>query len=191
MNLDVNEIIKYASTKWNFINFYPGLVGGHCIGVDPYYLSYIAKKNKINPKLIISGRKINDKMYLQVIKRVSDICLKQKINISKSNVLIMGFAFKENCSDIRNTQVIKIFDYYKKYSKKVDVYDPLIESTKEIKNRINIVKDPKNKYYNIVLVLVPHNKILSLTSKYFNKITKSNNIIFDLKNAFKRNYFSL
>ncbi len=191
MNLNINDIIEYASTKWNFIKFYPGLVGGHCIGVDPYYLSHIAKKNKIDPKLIISGRKINDKMYMQVIKRVSNICSNQKINLTKSNVLIMGFAFKENCSDIRNTQVIKIFDYYKKYSKKVEIYDPLIKITKEIKNRINIVKKPKLKHYNIVLVLVPHKKILSLSSKYINKITKSKNIIFDLKNAFKRNYFSL
>lgn len=191
MNLNVNEIIKYASTKWNFLKFYPGLVGGHCIGVDPYYLAHIAKKNKIDPRLIISGRKINDKMYLQVIKRVSDICLSQNIKISKSNVLLMGYAFKENCSDIRNTQIIKIFDYYKKYAQKVEIYDPLIKSTKEIKSRIEIIKKPKQKYYSVVLVLVPHKQILALTSKYIDKITKPRSIIFDLKNAFKRNYFSL
>lgn len=191
MNLNINEIIKYASTKWNFLEFYPGLVGGHCIGVDPYYLSYVAKKNKIDPKLIISGRKTNDKMYLQVIKRVSDICLSQNIKLSKSNILLMGYAFKENCSDIRNTQVIKIFDYYKRYAKKVEIYDPLVKSTKDVRKRIEIIKKPKQKYYSIVLVLVPHKQILSLSSKYINQITKPKSIIFDLKNAFKRNYFSL
>jgi UDP-N-acetyl-D-glucosamine/UDP-N-acetyl-D-galactosamine dehydrogenase len=191
MDLDINEIIKYASTKWNFIKFYPGLVGGHCIGVDPYYLSYIAKKNNIDPKLIISGRKINDNMYLHIIKRISNICLKKNINISKSNVLIMGYAFKENCSDIRNTQVKKIHEYYKKKSKNVEIYDPLINNDKDLINKLTIIKKPKKNFYKIIIVCVPHKKILSLSSNYIKQLQKSNSIVFDLKNSFNRNYFSI
>ena len=191
MGINTHDVLEAAGTKWNFLPFKPGLVGGHCIGVDPYYLAQKAQEHGYHPEIILAGRRLNDGMGNYVAAEVVKCMIKKDININCSNTLVLGITFKENCSDIRNTQIIKIFDYYKKYAQKVEIYDPLIKSTKEIKSKIKIIKKPKQKYYSIVLVLVPHKKILDLTSKYIDKITKPRSIIFDLKNAFKRNYFSL
>ena len=192
MDLDIHQIIKYASTKWNFLKFHPGLVGGHCIGVDPYYLSYIAKKNKIDPKLIISGRKINDSMFLEIIKRINYLCNFKKINIKKSNILLMGYTFKENCSDTRNTQVKKIYEYYLKNSKKVEIYDPIVNEPQNVKKKLGIINKPKKRYYDIIILCVPHKKILKHSQNYINNLLKKNSIVLDFKNSFNRkNYFSI
>jgi len=192
MNLDVNEIIKYAATKWNFIKFDPGLVGGHCIGVDPYYLSYAATLNKINPKLIISGRNINDNMYKHLINRVNSIAKTLDIDVFKSKILIMGYTFKENCADIRNTQVDKIYKYYLKKSKKIQVYDPVLSEDVFETNKINYVNFPTKKYYDIILVIVPHDQILKLGPIKINSFLKKKSFVFDLKNSLKsKSYYNI
>ena len=192
MDLDIHQIIKYASTKWNFLKFQPGLVGGHCIGVDPYYLSYIAKKNKIDPKLIISGRKINDSMFLEIIRRINYLCNIKKINIKKSNILLMGYTFKENCSDTRNTQVKKIYEYYVKNSKKVEIYDPIVNESLNVKKKLGIINKPKKRYYDIIIITVPNKKILKHYQNYINSLLKKNSIVLDFKKSFNRKkYFSI
>ncbi len=135
------EVIKAASSKWNFLKFEPGLVGGHCINVDPYYMAYIAKKNHINTKIILAGRSTNDNISILIVKTLLKKMNEKKINIKKSKVLILGFSFKENVSDHRNTQVIKIYNELKKKISKIDIYDPHC-SIKEVKkkNKINLEK---------------------------------------------------
>ena len=129
LKIDTKKVIRAASTKWNFHPFHAGLVGGHCVGVDPYYLTYKSKKVGINPKVILSGRIINDKMGKYVFSQIKKISSKKKIKIKKSKVLILGFAFKENCEDIRNTKVIDIVNSFKIYNSKIDIYDPLVEKS--------------------------------------------------------------
>ena len=192
MNLDTYEIIKYASTKWNFLKFTPGLVGGHCIGVDPYYLSYIAKKNGINPELIVSGRKINDGMYKNVLKRINKLINSHQLNKKNISILIMGYTFKENCSDVRNTQVKNIYDHYIKKSFKVDIYDPFLDIDILDNKKLNFVKKPKINFYNVIIVTVPHEKILKMSLKKINSFRKKKSFVFDLKSSFNRSeYYTL
>ena len=145
-----------ASTKWNFHKYYPGLVGGHCIGVDPYYLTYKSKKIGINPRVILSGRKTNDFMSKYFASNIK-MLLNRRIKKNKFNILIMGFAFKENVSDIRNT---KVFDLYKQLKSKkyfVDIYDPIVDS-KEVKNfyNLNLVDKPNYKKYDSIIFTLSH-----------------------------------
>mgnify|MGYP000253474878 CR=1 FL=1 len=139
LNLDTNEILDAASTKWNFSPFRPGLVGGHCIGVDPYYLTYQSLKFGYIPKIILSGRQLNDKMHINISKIIINYLKTNKI-INK-NILVMGFSFKSNINDCRNTRVVNLINYFLKRGFKVDLYDPLIE-TKIIKDqfKINLIK---------------------------------------------------
>ena len=127
MNLDVNQILAAAETKWNFLPFKPGLVGGHCIGVDPYYLTYISKKNKYSPKIILAGRSVNDGMSDHLVKNFLSNLKKMKINIINSNILILGCTFKENCTDTRNSKVFEIYKKINKYKCNIDIFDPLAD----------------------------------------------------------------
>ena len=190
MGLDVNEIINTASTKWNFAKYYPGLVGGHCIGVDPYYLSYLSKKNKIKPKMILSGRKINDEMYKYVLNLVKKNAKLKRINITNSSILIMGYSFKENCSDTRNTQVEKIFNFFDKVSPITHIYDPLV-NIEDLPARVkkSFIKTPRSKYYDLIIIPVPHKIFINKKSKFITKLLKKNSIVFDLKSAFKNKKF--
>ena len=137
LNIDSNSVFEAASTKWNFLPFKPGLVGGHCIGVDPYYLAYKAKKVGINPQMILSGRKINDGMAFYVVEQVTKAMSHESIKILNSNVLVMGITFKENCPDIRNTKVIDLIQGLKNLNINVDVIDPLADKN-EVKKHYNI-----------------------------------------------------
>jgi len=185
LNLNTNEIIKAASTKWNFLNFKPGLVGGHCIGIDPYYLTYIAKKAGYSPEIILSGRKVNDNMGYEIIKRILKILNKNKKYIKNSKVLLMGFSFKENCNDTRNTKVFDMYKNLKSKSAKVDIYDPLIDSISVNRNYdINLTKKPKYNYYDVIIIAVSHNIFLKCGLKKIKKYGKSNALIFDVKNSF-------
>ena len=185
LNLDTNEIIKAASTKWNFLKFKPGLVGGHCIGVDPYYLTFISKKYGYEPKIILSGRKVNDKMGLEIIKKIELNLRKQNRSLKKLNCLIMGFTFKENCNDVRNTKVYDIYKSLKLKVKNVDVFDPLIEKLhlKQYHN-IKIIKFPKNNVYDVIIISVAHDLFKKLGIKKIKKFGKNNVLIFDVKNTF-------
>ncbi|MBS56468.1 MAG: Vi polysaccharide biosynthesis protein VipA/TviB [Rickettsiales bacterium] len=186
LNIDTNEVLEAASSKWNFINFKPGLVGGHCISVDPYYLSYISKKNNIEPKIIDKGREINDSMPLFIVKNLK----KQiKLNFKKKliKILILGITFKENCSDIRNSKSIDICDLLVKQNFKVEIYDPYFGG--KIKNKnFKIIKKPKKNFYDVILITVPHDYFYSLGYKNIKSFGKKNLLFFDIKSMFKKEF---
>ena len=192
LEINTEEVLEVASTKWNFLNFKPGFVGGHCIGVDPYYLKFIAKKNNFNTKIISSGREINDGMPKYFVDKINYDLQKNNIK-SKLKILIMGYTFKENCNDIRNSQIINISNQLKKKKHKIDIYDPWIYNLRNSFDE-NVIKYPKNKYYDIVIISVAHNifKDIGLTQILkFKKNKKS--FLYDLKSLFKKqkNNFSL
>ena len=182
IDISVHDVLSAAKTKWNFLNFTPGLVGGHCIGVDPYYLTYIAEHIGVNPKVINAGRTINDKMHYELGK----IFLKKiKYNfqeLKKFNLLILGLSFKENTNDIRNSKVFDLCSYLKKLGHSVYVYDPLVK--KNISNKNFVFKnrlDFSKKFHGIFLA-VPHLKILKKIRSITQK-TKKNAVLFDFKNS--------
>lgn len=178
LKIDTNEVLSAARTKWNFNNYTPGLVGGHCIGVDPYYLAFKAKKIGINPKVILSGRDMNDSMYGYVFQQI-----KKLKNIKK--IAHLGVTFKEDCKDFRNSMSVKLIKKLKENKFKVDVFDPIanFKELKKIEN-INLSKKLKNKYYDLVLIAVPHKKIIKLGGKGINNLLNKNGVIFDLKRKF-------
>ena len=188
MNIDTNKILDAAATKWNFIKFKPGLVGGHCIGVDPYYLTYKSKKLNYNPKVILSGRKINDSMSIYVAKKLIGLLKARKKILKKTKILFLGVAFKENCSDIRNSKIFDTINYLEKKVSNVHIYDPLIPLNilkKKIKNtriKLNI----KN-YFDAVVISVGHDLFLKMGMKNIKKLTKKNGLVLDLKSIFPRN----
>ncbi len=182
LDIDTFKILDAANTKWNFINFQPGLVGGHCIGVDPYYLTYISKKFGYDPKIIDSGREVNDNYYKHVGRKILFYLNKKK----NPRVLILGFTFKENCTDIRNT---KIFDLYKLLSKKikVEIHDELADHSKVKKiYNLKLVKKIKLNAYDLIVFPIKHKYIISKKESFYNKFLKRNGLIFDLKNIFKK-----
>lgn len=187
MNLSIYEILRGASTKWNFLKFKPGLVGGHCIGVDPYYLTYKAKQIGYNPKVILAGRKLNDSMHLH-FKDFFEKTLKTKlkeIKKEKIDILILGLTFKENCSDIRNSKVFDlIYSLQKNKKYNVNVYDPMISSKNRFKFKFtNNYKDIKNKNFLAVLYCVPHKKIQIKIKKILKENLSSNSFLIDYKNS--------
>ena len=188
LNLDTHSVLDAASTKWNFLPFKPGLVGGHCIGVDPYYLAYKAKKSGYNPQMIISGRRINDRMSLYVVHRITKAMREKLINIRNSNLLIMGLTFKENCPDTRNTKVIDIISNLKKLDINIDVYDPLADKNVVLKEyNIKLVDKPIKNKYDAIILTVAHNKFKSIKFKLLQEFCKKKSIIFDVKNIFPNN----
>ena len=188
LNLDTNSVLDAASTKWNFLPFKPGLVGGHCIGVDPYYLAYKAKKAGHNPEMIISGRRINDRMALYIVDRVTKVMKEKLINITNSNVLIMGLTFKENCPDTRNTKVIDIITNLKKLNINLDVYDPIADKNTVLNEyNLKLIDKPIKNKYDTVIIAVAHNQFKSIKFKHLLEFCKQNSIIFDIKNVFPNN----
>ena len=158
MNIDTHSVLEAASTKWNFLNFKPGLVGGHCIGVDPYYLAQKAKEIGYNPEIILTGRRINDQMGSYVANQVIKLMIYKNNEVLNSNVLMLGLTFKENCPDIRNTKAIDIYNELKKFKIKVDVLDPWADK-KEVKKIFNIeLIDSIKKKYNAIVLAVAHNE---------------------------------
>lgn len=187
LNINNYEILKAASTKWNFLNFLPGLVGGHCIGVDPYYLTYISKKNNYNPKVILSGRKINDNMSISVSKIFTQNLNKNKIKLKSSNILLLGFTFKENCDDIRNSKIADIYYYLKNKVRNIHVYDPIAnkDQVKEYYN-INLINSPKKNFYDGILILVKHEKFKSLKKIKIKNFAKNKCLVYDFKNLYNK-----
>ncbi len=185
LNINIYDVLNASKTKWNFLDFKPGLVGGHCIGVDPYYLTYIAKKKKYNPEIILSGRKINDNLHKSLSKKFLSNLSKNEISKKNSKILIMGFTFKENCPDIRNTQILKFFKNIKKKTKTVHVYDPVAD-IKEVKKMYNIslVTNPKKKYYDAIAIMLSHEVFVKIGIRNIKNFGKKNVYIFDFKNTF-------
>ncbi len=184
LNINVYDVLKASKTKWNFLDFKPGLVGGHCIGVDPYYLTYISRKKKYNPEIILSGRKINDNFSNLLAKKFLNNLAKNK-KLSNCKILVMGFTFKENCPDIRNTKIINFIDTIKKKTKKVDVFDPVANHTEVKKEyKISLLKKPKFNYYDSVVILLSHKLFIKLGINKIKKFGKKDSYIFDFKNTF-------
>ena len=181
MNIDTNSVLDAAGTKWNFLPFKPGLVGGHCIGVDPYYLTYKAELIGYEPKLILAGRKLNDSMGEYLAELVVDELTKRSMNIKESSVLIMGLSFKENCPDHRNTKVIDIYNHLKKYNIDTDLYDNWVDH-EIFKNDYGI--EPINnldKSYNALIIAVAHDEYKQMHPNKFKTLIKKDGIILDVK----------
>jgi UDP-N-acetyl-D-galactosamine dehydrogenase len=185
MKINTKEVLAAAGTKWNFIPFKPGLVGGHCIGVDPYYLAHKAKKVGYNPKVILSGRKVNYNMGKYVALTLVEEMKKNKIKIKDSNILIMGLTFKENCSDTRNSGVERVISELKKLKCNLDLYDPWVDPL-EMKKQYGIFSKSKlkNNCYHAVIIAVAHDKFKKIGINSIYKLCKKKYVIFDLKNLF-------
>ncbi|HEX2684096.1 MAG TPA: nucleotide sugar dehydrogenase [Ferruginibacter sp.] len=196
MNINTYEVLEAAGTKWNFLKFQPGLVGGHCIGVDPYYLTYKSKKLGYNSQVILAGRFINDAMAGYVARKILQNIIQTNGNVKDARVLVMGATFKENVSDIRNSKVADVIKELKAYSLNVDVTDPYAESA-ELKHEYGFELTPDlRKDYDAVLVTVPHDDYKKLDDAYFASITKEHALIADLKGIYRnkitsRKYWSL
>ena len=178
MGIDTTEVLNAAATKWNFLPYKPGLVGGHCIGVDPYYLAHKAQSLGYQPQVILSGRSVNDNMGIFVANKVIRLLIQRDHKIAGSKVLIMGIAFKENCPDIRNTKVIDIYNELREFGINVDIFDPVADANEVSEEYgIHLLKafDPKV-YYNGIIVAVAHADFLKID---FKKIRDNNIIIFD------------
>jgi len=187
LNIDTNEVLEAAGTKWNFLPFKPGLVGGHCIGVDPYYLTHKAQSVNYQPEVILSGRRINDGMGRYVAATLIRAMLKKDISVNGSSILIMGFTFKENCPDIRNTRVIDIVNELNEYNIDVDVYDPCCNPM-DVKEHFNIDTLPEILVgkYDAAIIAVPHTQFLDYGATFIRGVCKESSVIFDLKSVFSK-----
>ena len=192
LNINTRHVLKAAKTKWNFNDYVPGLVGGHCIGVDPYYLAFKSKKVGYLPKIILAGRKINDEMAKFISKDIIQNFKKKKINTKKSNLIILGFTFKENCSDIRNSKIYDLYLNLKNKFKKIYIVDPNVNlnEAKKIYNLKIFNKFPKCKYHGVVFA-VEH---MQFSNKTFKKkiLEKKNNnlVLYDIKNSINEKYLT-
>lgn len=190
MNINTFEVLEAAGTKWNFLKFQPGLVGGHCIGVDPYYLTYKSKKLGYDSRVILAGRNINDGMAAYVAKKVFQHIVQHNGNIKEANVLIMGATFKENVSDIRNSKVADVIKELKSFSLNVDIIDPHANS-EEFDHEYGFTLSPEiGKNYDAIIVAVPHAQYKDLDNDYFATLTKPEGLIFDLKGTYRNNITS-
>ena len=192
LNIDTKEVLDAAGSKWNFLPFKPGLVGGHCIGVDPYYLTYKAESVGHHPKIILAGREINDNMGSHVVSEMIKKMEKKKINIKNSKILIMGLTFKENCSDIRNSGVKMVFERLKKYTHNIDLYDPWTDS-EEIKKiyGINSQQTLDKDNYDGVIIAVAHKMFIEMGKIEILNLCKKNHVIYDLKYLFTKEQIDL
>jgi UDP-N-acetyl-D-glucosamine/UDP-N-acetyl-D-galactosamine dehydrogenase len=190
LKLDTEEILKAAETKWNFNSYRPGLVGGHCIGVDPYYLTYKSKKVGYNPKIILAGRNLNNNMPKFLSIKLKNF-LKVRKKLSKHlKILIMGLSFKENCSDIRNSKVFNLISILSKQFKMIDCYDPWVRNIKKT-TKFKKVNFLKKNYYDVVILCVKHNEFINLGIKKIRTLCKKDGIIYDLKYFFPKNLTDL
>ena len=182
LDIDTEDVLKAAETKWNFLSFRPGLVGGHCIGVDPYYLTYKSQQVGYNPRVILSGREINDGMasfisdiFLSKLKQIS-------IPLNQAKILILGYSFKENCNDMRNTKVYDLVLNLKTKVQEVSVYDPVIDTLKASHvNDIDFISSPGYKYYDGIILAVAHDNFKELGVDGIKSFCKDGGIIYDLK----------
>ena len=184
IGVDTTDVLKASSTKWNFLNFKPGLVGGHCIGVDPYYLAYKAQQVGYTPNVILSGRKVNNKMGKHIAGNIKNLILKNNKNPENCNALILGVTFKENCSDIRNSRVFNLYKSLIKFKIKVDLFDPHAINDEVQKNYKIKLKDKINKKYDIIILAVAHDEFLKMN---FINFKKKNGIIYDVKSVLDKN----
>lgn len=184
LEIDTLEVLEAAGTKWNFLPFRPGLVGGHCIGVDPYYLTYKAKEVGYNPEVILSGRRINDGMGAHVAEYVIKLMLQKKMHVVDAKILILGFTFKENCPDFRNTRVIDIVHEFTTYHSQVDIYDPwIVLDEANAEYNASFLHELPSEKYDAIILAVNHDEFKSLGADKIHALGKDNHVLFDVKNA--------
>ena len=182
LNIDTESVLEAAGTKWNFLPFRPGLVGGHCIGVDPYYLTYKSLEVGYNPEMILAGRKINDNMGFFVAEQISNLMRKKNITIEGAKILVMGLSFKENCPDIRNTKVVDLIEELKSFHCTVDVYDPWVNKKEAINEyNLDLIDDPSKHRYDAIVLAVAHDLFKALSLDHIKAFGKDNHVIYDIK----------
>jgi UDP-N-acetyl-D-galactosamine dehydrogenase len=182
LGIDTLEVLEAAGTKWNFLPFRPGLVGGHCISVDPYYLTHKAQQLGYNPEVILAGRRINDSMGYFVAESVVKMMTQRKIHVVDSNILIMGLAFKENCPDLRNTRVIDIVSELQNYNANVSVYDPWVDPAEaQHEYGLTMTKEPEIGAYDAIILCVGHDKFRAMGVDAIRALGKPGNVLFDVK----------
>ena len=184
LGIDTEEVLKAAGTKWNFLPFRPGLVGGHCIGVDPYYLTYKAQSVGYHPEIILAGRRLNDGMSKYVAQQLIKAMLKKRIHVDGARVLVLGLTFKENCPDLRNTKVVDIMNELKDYGVEVDCYDPWINAD-EARHEYGVtpILKPKKGEYDALVLAVAHSQFSEMGSTKIRALGKTKHILYDLKYA--------
>jgi UDP-N-acetyl-D-glucosamine/UDP-N-acetyl-D-galactosamine dehydrogenase len=182
LGIDTESVLEAAGTKWNFLPFRPGLVGGHCIGVDPYYLTHKALEVGYNPEMILAGRRLNDSMGPYVADQVSKLMIKKRIHVVDANVLIMGLTFKENCPDIRNTRVVDLVKEFESFNCNVDVYDPWVDKDEVVHEYgIKSIDQPVKGKYDAILLAVAHDEFKELSLKQIKAFGKGNHVLYDIK----------
>jgi UDP-N-acetyl-D-galactosamine dehydrogenase len=188
LNIDTLEVLEAAGTKWNFLPFRPGLVGGHCIGVDPYYLTHKAEDVGYHPEVILAGRRINDSMGRHVADRVVRLMLQKRINVADSKVLVLGLTFKENCPDLRNTRVTDIIDEFRLCHANVDVYDPWVDAA-EARHAysLDLVPDLHPGTYDAVVLAVAHHQFTDMGAAALRALGKPDCVLFDVKDVLPKN----
>ena len=182
MGIDTEAVLQAAGTKWNFLPFRPGLVGGHCIGVDPYYLTHKAQSIGYHPEIILAGRRLNDSMGGYVVSQLVKAMTKRRIHVQGARVLVIGLTFKENCPDLRNTRIVDIVKELGDYNVNVDVYDPWVEAEEAVHEYgITPVAKPEEGKYDAVILAVAHNQFKALGAEGIRKLGKVEHILYDLK----------
>ena len=187
MNIDTEAVLTAAGTKWNFLPFRPGLVGGHCIGVDPYYLTHKAQAIGYNPEIILAGRRLNDSMGEYVVTQLIKTMIKKRIQVEGARVLVLGLSFKENCPDVRNTKVIDIVHELQEYNIAVDVYDPWVDSNEaEREYSVMPVSKPVANSYDGIILAVAHNEFVDMGVEQIRALGKADHVLYDLKYVFAK-----
>jgi len=187
LDIDTEEVLEAAGTKWNFLPFRPGLVGGHCIGVDPYYLTHKAQSIGYHPQVILAGRRINDDMGKYVVTCLIKAMIRKKLQVVDANILILGLTFKENCPDLRNTRVVDVANALEEYDVNVDVHDPRADATQaDIEYGLQLIEKPHEGAYDAVILAVAHKEFIALGHENVRRYLKPDGLLYDLKNAFDK-----
>jgi UDP-N-acetyl-D-galactosamine dehydrogenase len=187
MGIDTQEVLEAAGTKWNFLPFRPGLVGGHCIGVDPYYLTHKATQIGYHPEMILAGRRINDEMGRHVAQRVIKLMNQRRVHAADARVLVLGLTFKENCPDLRNTRVVDVVDEFRSYNAQVDVHDPWVDAAEaKAEYGLELVAEPARGHYDAVILAVAHRQFVALGAEGVRAFGKPGAVLFDVKQALPR-----
>tara|TARA_Y100000768_G_scaffold388072_1_gene381783 strand:- start:1309 stop:2589 length:1281 start_codon:yes stop_codon:yes gene_type:complete len=192
MEIDTEAVLEAAGSKWNFLPFKPGLVGGHCIGVDPYYLTYKAQSIGYEPEVILAGRRLNDSMGIYIVDRLIKLMAYRKVDINGSKALIMGVTFKENCPDLRNSKVLDIINELKSKNIKVDIHDPWVDAEKAKEScGLKLISDLNVASYDAVLLTVAHDQYKNMKPEEIKALIKDNGILYDLKSILPKTFSDL
>ncbi|OTL54863.1 Vi polysaccharide biosynthesis UDP-N-acetylglucosamine C-6 dehydrogenase TviB [Acinetobacter baumannii] len=187
MGIDTEDVLKAAGTKWNFLNFRPGLVGGHCIGVDPYYLTHKAESIGLHPEIILAARRLNDRMGEYVATQLIKEMVKKRIQVVGARILILGLSFKENCPDIRNTKIVDMVKALKEYDLDLDIYDPWVDSAEvEAEYGLAPIMELKQGRYDAIVIAVAHDQFKVMSTEDFHSLGKKKHVLYDLKHVLNK-----